>query len=195
MSSLIPMVLEQSAKGERSFDIFSRLLRERIIFITGEINDDTADLVVAQLIFLEYEDPTKDITLYINSPGGSVSAGLAIWDTMVFIKPDVSTICFGIAASMGAFLLAGGTKGKRYALPSSKIMIHSVAAGTKGVIHDMRVSFKETEKVSDYLNDRLVDFTGKKKEEIVRDTERDNYMKPEEAISYGLIDSMLRTRT
>lgn len=194
MASLIPMVVEQSSKGERSFDIFSRLLRERIVYVTGVVTEDMADLVTAQLVFLEYEDPTKDITMYINSPGGSVIAGLAIYDTMQFIKPDVSTICFGQAASMGSFLLAAGAKGKRISLPSSRIMIHSVAAGTEGKIQDMRISLRETDRLSDYLNTKLAEFTGKTFEQLVIDTDRDNFMTAQEAIEYGLIDKIVTHR-
>ena len=180
---LIPMVVEQSARGERSFDIYSRLLRDRIVFLNGEVTGESANLVIAQLLFLESEDPDKDISLYINSPGGSVYAGLGIFDTMEFIKPDVQTICVGMAASMGAFLLAAGAKGKRYSLPNSRIMIHQPSGGSRG-IQDLK----------QLLNTVLAEKTGQSLETIARDTDRDNYMSPSQALEYGLIDRILTHR-
>ena len=192
--ALIPMVVEQTNRGERSYDIYSRLLKERIIFLSGEVNDQMADLIVAQLLFLESEDPKKDIQIYINSPGGSVSAGLAIYDTIQYIKPDVSTICIGRAASMGAFLLAAGAKGKRFALENSRIMIHQplISGGLKGQATDISIHANELLKIKDKLAELLAKNTGKTKEQILRDTERDNYLSSEEAVNYGLIDSVFR---
>ncbi len=194
MSNLVPMVLENSSRGERSYDIFSRLLKERIIFITGGIDENVADLVIAQLIFLEYEDPEKDITIYVNSPGGYVSAGLAIYDTIQFIKPDVSTICVGQAASMGAVILAAGTKGKRFALPHSRIMIHQPLGGATGQAADIAIQAKEIIKIKDTLSELLSKHTGKRKATIRKDTDRNNHMDAKEAIKYGLIDEVLENR-
>lgn len=189
--SLVPYVLEQTSRGERTYDIFSRLLKDRIIFLGEEVNDTTASLVVAQLLFLAAEDPDKDINLYINSPGGSVTAGMAIYDTMQYIKPDVSTICVGMAASMGAFLLSGGAKGKRYALPNSEIMIHQPSGGARGQATEIRIVAENILKTKEKLNKILASNTGKSLEEIERDTERDNYMSAEEAKEYGLIDAVI----
>ena len=189
--SLVPYVLEQTSRGERTYDIFSRLLKDRIIFLGEEVNDTTASLVVAQLLFLAAEDPDKDINLYINSPGGSVTAGMAIYDTMQYIKPDVSTICIGMAASMGAFLLSGGAKGKRYALPISEIMIHQPSGGARGQATEIRIVAENILKTKEKLNKILASNTGKSLEEIERDTERDNYMSAEEAKEYGLIDAVI----
>lgn len=189
--SLVPMVIEQTNRGERSYDIYSRLLKDRIIFLGEEVNDVTASLVVAQLLFLAAEDPDKDINLYINSPGGSVTAGMAIYDTMQYIKPDVSTICIGMAASMGAFLLAGGAKGKRYALPNSEIMIHQPLGGAKGQASDIKIHADWIIKTREKMNKMLAENTGKSIEEIARDTERDNFMSAEDAKAYGLIDEVI----
>ncbi len=189
--SLVPIVVERTAGGERSYDIYSRLLQDRIIFLGEEVNDTTASLVVAQLLFLAADDPEKDINLYINSPGGSVTAGLAIYDTMQYIKPDVSTICIGMAASMGAFLLAGGAKGKRYALPNSEIMIHQPLGGAKGQATDIKIHAEYILKVRDKLNRMLSENTGKPLDVIEADTERDNFMSADEAVAYGLIDSVI----
>ncbi len=189
--SLVPMVVDQTNAGERSYDIYSRLLKDRIIFLGEEVNDTTASLVVAQLLFLAAEDPDKDISLYINSPGGSVTAGLAIYDTMQYIKPDVSTICIGLAASMGAFLLAGGAKGKRYALPNAEIMIHQPLGGTRGQATDMQIQVEQILKIKGKLNQMLSENTGQPLETIKNDTERDNYMSAEEAKNYGLIDNVI----
>ena len=189
--SLVPYVIEQTSRGERSYDIYSRLLKERIIFLGEEVNDTSASIIVAQLLFLEAEDPSKDIQLYINSPGGSVSAGFAIYDTMKYIKCDVSTICIGMAASMGAFLLAGGTKGKRFALPNSEIMIHQPSGGARGQATEIKIVAENILKTKKKLNEILAANTGRSIEEIVRDTERDNYMSAEEAKAYGLIDEIL----
>ena len=189
--SLVPMVVEQSNRGERSYDIYSRLLKDRIIFLGEEVNDVTASLVVAQLLFLAAEDPDKDINLYINSPGGSVTAGMAIYDTMQYIKPDVSTICIGMAASMGAFLLAGGAKGKRYALPNAEVMIHQPSGGARGQATDIRIHAENILRTKAKLNQILAENTGKPVEEVVRDTERDNFMSAEEAKAYGLIDAVI----
>ncbi len=194
MSNLVPMVLENTARGERSYDIFSRLLKERIIFITGSIDENTADLVIAQLIFLEYEDPEKDITIYVNSPGGYVSAGLAIYDTMQFIKPDVTTICIGQASSMGAVILAAGTKGKRFALPHSRIMIHQPLGGATGQAADIAIQAKEIIRIKDTLSELLAKHTGKNKDSIRQDTDRNNHMDAQEALKYGLIDEILENR-
>ena len=189
--SLVPMVVEQSNRGERSYDIYSRLLKDRIIFLGEEVNDVTASLVVAQLLFLAAEDPDKDINLYINSPGGSVTAGMAIYDTMQYIKPDVSTICIGMAASMGAFLLAGGAKGKRYALPKAELMIHEPSGGARGQATDIRIHAENILRTKAKLNQILAENTGKPVEEVERDTERDNFMSAEEAKAYGLIDAVI----
>ena len=189
--SLVPYVIEQTSRGERSYDIYSRLLKERIIFLGEEVNDTSASIIVAQLLFLEAEDPSKDIHLYINSPGGSVSAGFAIYDTMKYIKCDVSTICIGMAASMGAFLLAGGTKGKRFALPNSEIMIHQPSGGARGQATEIKIVAENILKTKKKLNEILAANTGRSIEEIERDTERDNYMSAEEAKAYGLIDEIL----
>ena len=189
--SLVPYVIEQTSRGERSYDIYSRLLKERIIFLGEEVNDTSASIIVAQLLFLEAEDPSKDIHLYINSPGGSVSAGFAIYDTMKYIKCDVSTICIGMAASMGAFLLAGGTKGKRFAIPNSGIMIHQPSGGARGQATEIKIVAENILKTKKKLNEILAANTGRSIEEIERDTERDNYMSAEEAKAYGLIDEIL----
>ena len=189
--SLVPTVIENTSRGERAYDIYSRLLKERIIFLTDEVNDVTSSLVVAQLLFLEAEDPSKDINLYINSPGGSVVSGLAIYDTMQCIKCDVSTICMGMAASMGAFLLAGGTKGKRFALPNAEIMIHQPSGGAKGQATDIKIVADQILKTKQTLNKILSENTGQPIEIIERDTERDNYMSAEEALSYGLIGKIV----
>ena len=192
MPSLVPMVVEQSNRGERSYDIFSRLLKERIIFVTGEVNDQMADLVIAQLLFLESEDPKKDIQLYINSPGGSVSAGLAIYDTMQYVKPDVSTICVGMAASMGAILLTSGAKGKRYALPNADTLIHQPLGGAQGQASDIEIHAKNILKKRELLNKILSERTGQPLEKIKMDTERDNFMSALEAKEYGLIDNVMQ---
>jgi ATP-dependent Clp protease, protease subunit len=194
MMNLVPMVVEQTARGERAYDIYSRLLKERVIFIVGQVEDHMANLVVAQLLFLESENPDKDIALYINSPGGSVSAGLSIYDTMQFIKPDVSTMCVGQAASMGAILLAGGTKGKRYALPHSRMMIHQPLAGFQGQASDIDIHAREVLETRDRLNRILSKHTGQTVEKIARDTERDNFMGGDAAVSYGLIDRVMERR-
>lgn len=191
---LVPMVIEQSARGERSYDIYSRLLKERVIFLVGPIEDYSANLVVAQLLFLESENPDKDIHLYINSPGGSVTAGLSIYDTMQFIKADVSTMCIGQAASMGAFLLAAGAAGKRYCLPNSRVMIHQPSGGTTGQATDIHIHAQEILKIRDRLNECLAHHTGQTMEKIALDTERDNFMDAEESKSYGLIDTVLDKR-
>ncbi len=190
-NSLVPMVVEQTGRGERSYDIFSRLLNDRIIFLSDEVNDATASLVVAQLLYLEAQDPDKDISFYINSPGGSVTAGMAIYDTMNFIKCDVSTVCIGMAASMGAFLLSTGTKGKRFALPNSEIMIHQPLGGAKGQATDIKIQAELILRTRDKLNKILAENTGKSIDEIARDTERDNYMTAEQALAYGLIDKVI----
>ncbi len=189
--SLVPIVVEKTTAGERSYDIYSRLLQDRIIFLGEEINDITANLVVAQLLFLAADDPDKDINLYINSPGGSVTAGMAIYDTMQYIAPDVSTICIGMAASMGAFLLAGGAKGKRYALPNSEIMIHQPLGGARGQATDIKIQAEQILKIKAKMNKMLSENTGKPIEQVERDTERDNYMSAEEALAYGLIDAVV----
>ncbi len=191
---LVPMVVEQSARGERAFDIYSRLLKERVVFIVGPIEDQMANLVVAQLLFLESENPDKDINIYINSPGGSVTAGMAIYDTMQFIKPNVSTTCIGQAASMGAFLLAAGEKGKRYCLPNSRVMIHQPLGGFQGQASDIAIHAQEILKIKGRLNDLLAYHTGQPLERIEKDTDRDNFMAADEAVSYGLIDSVLDRR-
>lgn len=192
--SLVPVVVEQTNRGERSYDIYSRLLKDRIIFLSEEVNDVTASLVVAQLLFLEAEDPDKDISLYINSPGGSITAGMAIFDTMNFIKPDVSTICIGMAASMGAFLLAAGAKGKRFALPNSEIMIHQPLGGYRGQASDIKIHSERLLKIRENLNLKLAEFTGKPIEIIEKDTDRDNFLTAEEAVAYGLIDKVVVSR-
>ena len=192
--ALVPMVVEQTNRGERSYDIFSRLLNDRVIFLSVEVNDTTASLVVAQMLFLEALDPDKDISFYINSPGGSVSAGMAIYDTMNFIKCDVSTICIGMAASMGAFLLSSGTKGKRFALPHSEIMIHQPLGGARGQATDIEIQAKHILRTKAILNKILAENTGKPLEIIEKDTDRDNYMTAEEALNYGLIDKILTHR-
>ncbi len=189
--SLVPVVIEQTSRGERSFDIYSRLLKERIIFLGEEVNDVSANLVVAQLLFLESEDPSKDISLYINSPGGSISAGMAIYDTMQYIKCDVSTICVGMAASMGAFLLAGGTNGKRKALPNAEILIHQPLGGAQGQATEIEIAAKHIIRTKERMNRLLAENTGKTYEELVRDTDRDNWMTAQEAVEYGLIDSVV----
>lgn len=194
-ANLVPMVVEQSSRGERAYDIYSRLLKERIIFLVGQVEDYMANLVVAQLLFLESENPNKDISIYINSPGGSVTAGLAIYDTMQFIKPDVCTLCTGMAASMGAVLLAGGAHGKRYCLPHSTVMIHQVLGGFQGQGSDIQIHAKETKRVGDMLFNILAKHTGKTFEEVERDSNRDNFMPPEEALAYGLIDKILDERS
>jgi len=191
---MVPMVIEQSGRGERAYDIYSRLLRERVVFLVGPVNDQSANLVVAQLLFLESENPDKDISLYINSPGGSVSAGMSIFDTMQFIKPDVSTLCMGMAASMGAFLLAAGAKGKRFALPNSKIMIHQPLGGTQGQATDIEIHAREILKTREQLNRILAERSGQPLEKIQNDTERDYYMSAAEAVDYGLIDKVLEKR-
>ena len=191
---LIPMVIEQSGRGERSYDIYSRLLKERVIFLVGEVNDQTANLVVAQLLFLESENPDKDISFYINSPGGSVSAGMAIYDTMNFIKPDVSTLCMGMAASMGAFLLSSGTKGKRFCLPNSRVMIHQPLGGAQGQATDIEIHAREILRLRKELNQILATNTGQPLDKIERDTERDYFMAAHEARDYGLVDQVIRQR-
>ncbi|WP_269449160.1 ATP-dependent Clp endopeptidase proteolytic subunit ClpP [Massilia endophytica] len=194
MLGLVPMVIEQSGRGERSYDIYSRLLKERVIFLVGPVNDQMANLIVAQLLFLESENPDKDISLYINSPGGSVSAGLAIFDTMQFIKPDVSTLCTGMAASMGAFLLAAGAKGKRFSLPNSRIMIHQPSGGSQGMASDIEIQAKEILYLRHRLNSIMAERTGQTVEQIAKDTDRDRFMSGDEAAEYGLIDKVLTTR-
>lgn len=194
-SALIPMVIEQSGRGERSFDIYSRLLRDRVVFLVGPVTDQSANLVVAQLLFLESENPDKDISLYIDSPGGSIYAGLSIYDTMQFIKPDVSTICLGMAASMGAFLLASGAKGKRFALPNSRIMIHQPSGGTNGTAADIEIQAKEILELRSRLNSILSEHTGQSIEKIAVDTERDNFMSSAQAVEYGIIDGVFKKRS
>jgi len=191
-NSALPTVIEQSGRGERAFDIYSRLLRERIIFLGTEINDQVSDSLVAQLLFLEAEDPSKDIQIYVNSPGGSVTAGLAIYDTMQQISPDIVTICFGVAASMGAFLLSGGTKGKRLALPNSRIMIHQPLGGAQGQAVEIEIQAKEILYLKKTLNNLLCEHTGQPLEKIVEDTERDYFLSPSEAVNYGLIDKVIK---
>ena len=194
MANYIPYVIEQTGTGERSYDIFSRLLKERIIFLGDQVTDASAELIVAQMLFLEGEDPDKDIQFYINSPGGSVSAGMAIYDTMNFVKCDVSTICVGMAASMGAFLLAGGTKGKRFALPNSEILIHQPLGGTEGQASDIAIQAAHMARIKENLNRILAQNTGRTYEELVRDTDRDNWMTAQQALEYGLIDNIYTTR-
>ncbi|MBE5758768.1 MAG: ATP-dependent Clp endopeptidase proteolytic subunit ClpP [Clostridiales bacterium] len=194
MTNYVPIVVEQTNRGERSYDIYSRLLKDRIIFLSGEINDVTANLVVAQLIFLEAEDPDKDIFMYINSPGGVISSGMAIYDTMQYIKCDVSTICVGMAASMGAFLLAAGAKGKRKALPNSEIMIHQPLGGAQGQATDIAIQAKHITDIKAKMNRILAERTGKSIEEVARDTERDNYLSAEAALEYGIVDEIIPAR-
>lgn len=194
MLGMVPMVVEQSGRGERAYDIYSRLLKERVIFLVGPVNDQAANLIVAQLLFLESENPDKDISLYINSPGGSVSAGMAIFDTMQFIKPDVSTLCTGLAASMGAFLLAAGAKGKRFSLPNSRIMIHQPLGGAQGQASDIEIQAREILYLRERLNGILAEKTGQSIEQIAKDTDRDNFMSAETAAEYGLIDKVLTHR-
>jgi ATP-dependent Clp protease protease subunit len=189
-NALVPMVVEQTAKGERSFDIYSRLLKERIIFLTGQVEDHMANLIVAQLLFLESESPEKDIYLYINSPGGSVTAGMSIYDTMNFIKPDVSTVCVGQAASMGAFLLSGGAKGKRYCLPNSRVMIHQPLGGFQGQASDFEIHAKEILSIKEKLNRLMAEHTGQPFDIVSRDTDRDNFMSAQDAVEYGLVDAV-----
>ena len=193
-SALVPMVIEQTAKGERSYDIYSRLLKERVFFLTGQVEDHMANLVVAQLLFLESENPDKDIFLYINSPGGSVTAGMSIYDTMQFIKPNVSTVCMGQACSMGAFLLAGGAPGKRYVLPNSRVMIHQPLGGFQGQASDIQIHAQEILTIKQKLNKLLAEHTGQPLEVIERDTDRDNFMSADQAVEYGLVDAVLRHR-
>ena len=194
MLGMVPMVIEQSGRGERAYDIYSRLLKERVIFLVGPVNDHTANLVVAQLLFLESENPDKDISLYINSPGGSVSAGLAIYDTMQFIKPDVSTLCTGLAASMGAFLLAAGAKDKRFSLPNSRIMIHQPLGGAQGQAADIEIQAREILYLRERLNQILADKTGRTMDQISKDTDRDNFMSADQAVEYGMVDKVLTHR-
>ena len=192
--ALVPYVVEQTGRGERSYDIFSRLLKDRIIFLCDEVNDDNAGIIVAQLLFVEAEDPDKDIHLYINSPGGSITAGMAIYDTMNYIKPDVSTICIGMAASMGAFLLSSGAKGKRYALPNSEIMIHQPLGGAQGQATEIEIRAKRIIRMKEKLNQILSENTGQPLEKIMADTERDNFMEADEALAYGLIDEVITNK-
>jgi ATP-dependent Clp protease protease subunit len=194
LNALVPMVVEQTPKGERSYDIYSRLLKERIIFLTGQVEDNMANLILAQMLFLESENPDKDIFLYINSPGGSVTAGMAIYDTMNFIKPDVSTICVGQAASMGAFLLTAGAKGKRFCLPNSRVMIHQALGGFQGQGSDFEIHAKEILSIKDKLNRLMAEHTGQPLDVISKDTDRDNFMSASEAVEYGLVDSVFANR-
>ncbi|MEA5059021.1 MAG: ATP-dependent Clp endopeptidase proteolytic subunit ClpP [Clostridia bacterium] len=194
MGGLIPMVVEQTNRGERSYDIYSRLLKDRIIFLGGEVDDDTANLIVAQMIFLEADDPDKDISLYINSPGGSVTAGMAIYDTMQYIKCDVSTICIGMAASMGAFLLAAGAKGKRKALPNCEVMIHQPSGGARGQVTDVTIQAEQLLKIKKKMNEILSQRTGQPFEKVAQDTERDNYMDAQAALAYGIVDEIIPPR-
>ena len=194
-NQLVPMVVEQTPRGERAYDIYSRLLKERVIFLTGPVEDYGANLIVAQMLYLEAENPDKDIHLYINSPGGSVTAGLSIYDTMQFIKPDVSTLCIGQAASMGAVLLTGGAKGKRQALPNSRVMIHQVLGGFQGQASDIEIHTKEILSIKKKLNEILADQSGQKVDKIAKDSDRDNFMSPDEAVKYGLIDAVVDSRT
>lgn len=193
-SSLVPVVVEQTSRGERSYDIYSRMLKDRVIFLTGQVEDHMADLIVAQLLFLESDDPDKDIYLYINSPGGVVTAGLAIYDTMQYIKPDVCTLCLGQAASMGSFLLSGGAKGKRFALPNSSIMIHQPLGGFQGQATDIMIHARQTQRVKDTLNGIIAKNSGKSLEEVVEATERDNFLSAQEALEFGLIDKVITNR-
>jgi len=192
--ALVPMVVEQTSKGERSYDIYSRLLKENVIFLVGQVEDHMANLIVAQLLFLEAENPEKDIFLYINSPGGSVTAGMAIYDTMNFIKPDVSTVCIGQAASMGAFLLSGGAKGKRYCLQNSRVMIHQPLSGYQGQASDIEIHARETLAIKEKLNRLLADHTGQEYDRVVQDTDRDNFLSAQQAMDYGLVDQVLSSR-
>jgi ATP-dependent Clp protease protease subunit len=194
VNALVPIVIEQTAKGERSFDIYSRLLKERVIFLTGQVEDHMANLIVAQLLFLESENPEKDIYIYINSPGGSVTAGLAIYDTMRYIKCDIATVCVGQAASMGAFLLSGGTKGKRYVLPNARVMIHQPLGGFQGQATDFEIHAREILTIKEKLNRLMAEHCGKTLEEVVRDTERDNFLSAQQAVDYGLVDQILTKR-
>ncbi len=194
VSALVPIVIEQTAKGERSFDIYSRLLKERVIFLTGQVEDHMANLIVAQLLFLESENPEKDIYIYINSPGGSVTAGLAIYDTMRYIKCDIATVCVGQAASMGAFLLSGGTKGKRYCLPNARVMIHQPLGGFQGQATDFEIHAREILTIKEKLNRLMAEHTGKTYEEIIAGTERDNFLSAQQALDYGLVDTILTKR-
>lgn len=194
MDALVPMVVEQTSRGERSYDIYSRLLKERVIFLTGQVEDHMANLVVAQLLFLESENPDKDIFLYINSPGGSVTAGMSIYDTMQFIKPNVSTVCMGQACSMGAFLLAGGAKGKRFVLPNSRVMIHQPLGGFQGQASDIQIHAQEILTIKQKLNNLLAEHTGQPLEVVERDTDRDNFMSADQAVEYGLVDAVLNKR-
>ena len=193
-STLVPMVVEQTARGERSYDIYSRLLKERVIFLNGEVNDQSANLVVAQLLFLESENPEKDISFYINSPGGAVTAGMSIYDTMQFIKPNVGTLCVGQAASMGAVLLAAGQKGKRFCLPNSSVMIHQPLGGFRGQASDIEIHARHTLRIKEQLNKVIAHHTGKKYEEVVKDTDRDNFLDAKEALDYGIVDGIYTTR-
>lgn len=193
-NALVPMVIEQTAKGERSYDIYSRLLKERVIFLTGPVEDHMANLVAAQLLFLESENPDKDIFLYINSPGGSISAGMSIYDTMQFIKPDVSTVCMGMAASMGAFLLAGGAPGKRHVLPNAKVMIHQPLGGFQGQASDIEIHAQEIIRIKRKMNELLAEHTGQEYDVVARDTDRDNFMTAQQAVDYGIVDSILKRR-
>ena len=195
INQLVPMVVEQTPRGERAYDIYSRLLKERVIFLTGPVEDYGANLIVAQMLYLEAENPDKDIHLYINSPGGSVTAGLSIYDTMQFIKPDVSTLCIGQAASMGAVLLCGGAKGKRQALPNSRVMIHQVLGGFQGQASDIEIHTKEILSIKKKLNEILASHSGQKVDKIVKDSDRDNFMSPDEAVKYGLIDAVVDSRS
>jgi len=195
INQLVPMVVEQTPRGERAYDIYSRLLKERVIFLTGPVEDIGANLVVAQMLFLEAENPDKDISLYINSPGGSVTAGLSIYDTMQFIKPDVSTLCVGQAASMGAVLLTGGAKGKRHALPNSRVLIHQVMGGFQGQASDVEIHAQEILSIKEKLNTILSTHSGQNIDKIAKDSDRDNFMSPKQAVEYGLIDSVMETRT
>jgi ATP-dependent Clp protease protease subunit len=194
LNALVPMVVEQTAKGERSYDIYSRLLKERVIFLTGQVEDNMANLIVAQLLFLESENPEKDIFIYINSPGGSVTAGMAIYDTMNFIKPNISTVCLGQAASMGAFLLSGGTKGKRFCLPNARVMIHQPLGGFQGQASDFEIHAKEILSIKDILNRLMAEHTGQPLEVVANDTDRDNFMSAQQAVDYGLVDGVLSQR-
>nr|WP_189480093.1 ATP-dependent Clp endopeptidase proteolytic subunit ClpP [Alishewanella tabrizica] len=194
VNALVPMVIEQTAKGERSFDIYSRLLKERVIFLTGQVEDHMANLIVAQLLFLESENPEKDIYIYINSPGGSVTAGLSIYDTMQYIKPNIATVCVGQAASMGAFLLSGGTKGKRYCLPNARVMIHQPLGGFQGQATDFEIHAREILYIKEKLNRLMAEHSGKTYEQVCKDTERDNFLSAQQALDYGLVDAILTNR-
>lgn len=194
VSALVPIVIEQTAKGERSFDIYSRLLKERVIFLTGQVEDHMANLIVAQLLFLESENPEKDIYIYINSPGGSVTAGLSIYDTLRYIKPDIATVCVGQAASMGAFLLSGGTKGKRYCLPNARVMIHQPLGGFQGQATDFEIHAREILSIKEKLNRLMAEHCGKSYEQVCKDTERDNFLNAQQALEYGLVDAILDRR-